>query len=175
MMEDNRGEAFIPIRILISVTMIAAISAVSFIAYENAMKIADEKHVENICQKILSKLEEMKKEGKVRDLNNPREVIGDRREFSFYLPSSVEYVAFGCSPDDADNIINDGHCIIYKIHGRSKNVIWIEDFGFRKGVIEGDAFKITDSGYIIYGGGKEKFLMELVFNGDGYYAIILEE
>jgi len=75
---DERGAIFIPMRVLISIVVMAAIIAIAFLGLQNAIKVAAEKQVERECDELIAMLSTMVK-GDARDINNPQDMQGSTR------------------------------------------------------------------------------------------------
>ncbi|MEA2054040.1 MAG: hypothetical protein U9O96_02820 [Candidatus Thermoplasmatota archaeon] len=168
---DNRGATFIPMRVVVSIIVGAAIVALAFIGLQNAMKISAEKQVERECDKLIISISTMVASGDARDVNNPQDTISHTRGITFNFPNKLVYFGLGIDPDPHNNgnlesgLTDNGSCIFYKIKGMSKKVIWLDDnIKFREGMEEGGRWVINgpEQGFVIKGGGKYKLTLELV-------------
>ena len=180
---DERGAIFIPMRVLISIVVMAAIVGIAFIGLQNAMKVAAEKQVERECNELISMLSTMVK-GDARDINNPQDMQGSTRTKEFDLPDKLVYIGFGVDPDPdndgklSSKLVGNGSCIFYKVEGMSKKVIWLDnDIKFREGKNESGKWKIKypEQGFVIKDGGKIKLSFELVKDFSDEYVLILAE
>jgi len=130
---DDIAADIIPVRLIVSVTVIAAISFIVFFALINLRVILAENQIENECRSIKSKLYSMIENGASRDVDESGASDGTRRVHIFDLPDNVVYLAFGVDPDK-DNagvfesgLTSDGCAIFYKVKGGSKKVIWLNE------------------------------------------------
>ena len=180
---DRRGAVFIPMRVLMSIVVMAAIVGLAFIGLQNAKKVAAEKQVESECDELISMLLTMV-EGDVRDVNNLQDIQGSTRTKEFNLPSELVYIGFGVDPDpDNDGkleskLVSNGSCIFYKIERRSKKVIWLDDnIKFREGKNENGRWEIKEpeQGFVIERGGKLKISFEFVEDFFDKYVLVLAE
>jgi len=179
---DDIASEMIPIRLIISIAVMAAVAAMIAVGYSNLSVTLAENQVENECRNLESKLYTMIGSGIARDANEVNAGEGTKRTHTFDLPDSLTYLAFGVDPDpDNDGaletgLISDGLVIFYKVQGGSKHVVWLseEKFRFREGnytngkwVINGDG-----QGFIIIGGGKTTMTFELVQKNHERYVLI---
>jgi len=180
--KDNVASETIPIRLIISIAVIAAIAVMVAVGYSNLSVTLAENQVENECKTLESKLYTMMGSGIARDVDEVNASEGTKRINTFDLPDSLIYLAFGVDPDsDNDGILKtgltrDGSVIFYKVEGGSKHVVWFPEgeFEFREGnytenkwVINGDG-----QGFIIIQGGKTTLTFELVQKNHNIYILI---
>ncbi len=183
-MGDKRGATFIPVRIVISITLAAAIVAIAYVGLHNAFKEKEESSVKKQCEELVAMLASMVKSGDARDVENPFAHDGDTRKYNFTFPSSLAYIGFGVDPDpDNDGVLEsgltgEGNCIFYMIEGKNKQVMWLdESIKFREGKYEDGRWIIREpEGYIMDGGGEVTLIFELVEKrGDKYILIQAED
>lgn len=178
---DDVAADMIPIRLIISVSVIAAISFIVFFGLINLRIVLAENQIENECRSIESKLYSMIENGVSRDVDENGAGDGTRRIHSFDLPDNVVYLSFGVDPDK-DNagflksgLTSDGCVIFYKVDGGSKKVIWLnENFRLREGKIENDKWilNIPLQGYIITNSGSFTLNFEFVEKNHGTYVLV---
>ena len=131
----------IPIRMIISITIVTAIAVMIAIGYQNLSVIFAENQVENECHGLESSLYTMLGSGIARDVDELTAGEGTKRVYSFTLPDSLIYLSFGVDPDPANNghlqtgLTENGSVICYKVQGGSKHIIWLpkDQFQFREG------------------------------------------
>ena len=178
---DNIASEMIPIRLIISVAVIAAIAVIIAIGYNNLSITLAENRVENECRTLESELFTMMSSGVTRDVDEINAGEGTKRIHNFDLPDNLIYLAFGVDPDPNNRgiletgLTEDGSAIFYRVGGGSKHVIWLsEEFKFREGdytnnkwVINGDG-----QGFIITSEGKTTLVFELVQKNDERYVLI---
>ena len=171
----------IPIRLIISITVIAAIAVVIAIAYNNLSITLAENQIENDCRTLESKLYTMMSSGIARDVDDINAGEGTKRIHNFDLPGNLIYLAFGVDPDPNNcgtlktGLTEDGSVIFYRVGGGSKHAIWLsEGFRFREGNYTSNKWIITGNGqgFIITGGGKTTLIFELVQKNDERYILI---
>lgn len=182
-LKDKKGQTFLPMRLLMSIVVIAAISAVFYVGIKNMMPAMAENKVERQITELQAMFEEIIK-GDARNLNimeNYKTSPGERRVFKLDLPSSLAYLGIGTDPDpDNDgqlerSLIEDGRIIVFKIKGRSKKIYWLEeDIKIRLGKYEDDNWLIKEpeEGLIIANGGEYKITFELVTYHEEKYILI---
>ena len=180
---DKKGATFIPMRVMISIVLAAIIVAIAYVGLHNAMKEKEVSNVKKQCEELVAMLSTMVKSGDARNVENPFDSPGDTREYNFSLPSSLVYIGFGVDPDpDNDGVLEsgltyEGNCIFYRIEGRSKEVIWLEEsIKFREGKYENGIWILREpEGYIIDGGGKTTLIFELIEKKGEKYILIHAE
>jgi type II secretory pathway pseudopilin PulG len=182
-LDDNAVE-MIPIRMLISIGIIAAISLLIAIGYNNATIDTSDNIVKNQCATLQSQLYSMITAGTARDVDEIGTGEGTRRVQTFNLPSNLQYLSFGVDPDKDNNGIletgldEDGSVIYYKINGGNKKVIWLSDekIRFREGVYDDDkelwVINQPEQGYIATGHGESTLVFELIKKQDRVLVLI---
>ncbi len=182
-LKDNKGQTFLPIRLLMSIVIIAAISAIFYIGIRNMMPIIAENKVERQITELIAMFQEMVK-GDARNLDimeNYKESPGERRVFKFSLPSSLAYFGIGTDPDPNNDgeiercLVEDGRIIVFKIKGRNKKIYWLEEnIKIRLGKYENNNWLIKEpeEGLIIASGGEYKITFELVIHHKEKYILI---
>ncbi|MCX6667750.1 MAG: hypothetical protein NTV74_05875 [Euryarchaeota archaeon] len=178
---DNIASEMIPIRLIISITVIAAIAVIIAIAYNNLSLTLAENQIENDCRILESELYTMVSSGIARDVDDINAGEGTKRIHAFDLPGNLIYLAFGVDPDPNNcgtlktGLTEAGSVIFYSVGGGSKHVIWLSDeLKFREGnytdnkwIINGDG-----QGFIINRGGKTTLVFEFVQKNDERYILI---
>lgn len=173
----------IPIRLIVSVTIIAAISFIVFFGLINLRVVLAENQIESECRSIESKLYSMIENGVSRDVDESGAGDGTRRFHSFDLPDNLIYLSFGVDPDeDNDGVLqsgltSDGCVIFYKVDGGSKKVVWLnESFRLREGKFESDRWTLNapQQGYIITSSGGFTVNFELVEKNHVIYVLAHE-
>lgn len=168
---DNKGVTFIPMRALMSIVMVGIIVGLTFIGIQHVAKISAEKQVERECNNLISSISTMVASGDARDILNPQDARGDSRNITLDLPSKLIYLGLGVDPDPDNNgmlesnLTANGSCIVYKIEGMGKRVIWLDsNIEFREGIEEDGRWVINnpEQGFVIKKGGKYDVTFELV-------------
>ncbi len=168
---DGRGAAFIPVRVMISIAIGAAIVGLVCLGFQQAQKTSAQSQVERECNRLLSSLSTMRTSGDARNIDNPFSSPGERRAIQLELSSKLSYIGFGVNPDDdhdgylESGLTSNGSCIFYKVEGMSEQVIWdVGDIKFREGEKTDDRWTINQpsQGYVIKGGGTYRVTFELV-------------
>ena len=184
MLREKRGATFIPVRLVMSIVIIVAISGLFYAGLKYWMPLIEEKKMDRQVNEINAMFQEMVK-GSARNValgENYKEEYGERRKFEFDLPSKLVYLGLGVDPDPFNNgslrrgITGDGSIIVYKIEGRSKKVYWTdENIKLRLGEYKNKNWVIKDppEGLILKGGGvHKKVIFELVEYHDKKYILI---
>jgi hypothetical protein len=178
---DDFAADMIPIRLIISVAIIAAISFIVFFGLINLRIVLSENQIENECRNIESKLYSMIQNGVSRDVDETGAGEGTKRVHSFDLPDNVVYLSFGVDPSKDNTgvfksgLTSDGCVIFYKVEGGSKKVIWFnENFRLREGKIENDKWILNTlpQGYILTNSGSITLTFELVEKNHVIYVLI---
>lgn len=169
-------------RMIASIVVGAAIVGLVFLGLQTVMKTSSESQMERECNELITSLSTMVASGDSRDVLNPQAATGDRRYIELELPQKLIYMGFGVDPDsDNDGLIDtgltsDGECIVYKLEGQSKQVIWdVGNIAFREGKETEGRWVLNEphQGYIIEGGGEYKLAFENVVESyDQQYVLI---
>lgn len=180
-MNDVASE-MIPIRLMISIAIIAAITVMIAVGYHNLNITLAENQVESECRELESKLYTMIGSGVARDVDEVNTGDGTKRTHTFNLPDNLIYLAFGVDPDiDNDGVVetgltNDGSVIFYRVQGGSKHVIWLSDERcvFREGEYTGEKWVINGEGQglILSSDGQITLTFELVQQNHQRYMLI---
>ena len=178
---DDLAADIIPIRLIISITIVAAIFFIVFFGLTNLRIILSENQIENECRSIESKLYSMIENGVSRDVDESGAGDGTRRVHSFNLPDNIIYLSFGLDPDKDEagvlksGLTSDGCVIFYRVEGGSKKVIWLnENFRLREGKIKNDRWILNTphQGYILTGSGAVTLNFELVEKNHVIYFLV---
>lgn len=136
--EDTNAAEFIPIRLMISVVVIAAISFLIFTGLQSIQSSSEADAFENEIHMIRSEISLLYATGEQRDLDDPFAPTGTKRVFHIHIPSSVTHLSFG-SFISASNGAQDADAssgIFYTRIDGTQKVIWCEDqVVFRKGIL----------------------------------------
>jgi hypothetical protein len=181
---NNEAVEMLPIRLIISLAIIAAIAVLIVVASGNLRTVLAEHEVEGQCRLLESSLSTMVGTGGFRDVDAFSAPEGSKRMQTFSLPDSVMYLSFGGDPDPsntgviAPGLTEDGAVIVYQVQGGSKNVIWLpkETYKFREGTYVDNKWIIQGDGqsYIIQGGGTTTLVFERVTKNHQVYIFIHE-
>ncbi len=183
--EDIDAVEMIPIRMLISIGIIAAISVLLAVGYQNISISIAENQVKNDVTALQSQLYALVASGVPRNVDAIGEGEGTKRTQTFNLPDSLQYLAFGFDPDSDNNglleageLLEGGAVIVFKVAGGSKQVMWLpkNQIRFREGVYN-MAFSKWDintpeQGFLLTSGGKTVIVCELVERSDQRYILI---
>lgn len=180
--QNDDAADMLPMRLIISLAIIAAIVVLLAGASETLRIYLAEQQVEQQCLFLRSGLSTMVVNGAFRDLNDPSAPDGAKRIHTFVLPDSLVYLAFGCDPEAVDAgefaslLIQKEAVIIYKIDGGSKKVIWLPDeiFQFRGGILVHNRWVINEDSkqYVIRRGGITTLVFEYVQKNHNPYILI---
>jgi len=178
---DELAADMIPTRLIISISIIAAITLLIAFGYKSLSIYSAENQVEQECRKLESELFSMIASGVARDIGEMNADDGTIRSCSFVLPDSLIYLSFGVDPDPDNNgelqsgLTVNGTVIFYRVDGGSKKAIWLDEgFKFREGFIIGNKWVINGDGqgYILQGGGKSTIIFELVEKNENVFILI---
>ena len=180
---DNTASEVIPIRLIISIAIMAAIAFMLAVGYNNLSITLSENQIENQYITLESKLYTMLASGVTRDVDELNAGDGTMRTHTFDLPDNIVYLAFGIDPDPSNDgelttgLTDDGSAVFYKVSNGNKHVIWISGDGFRfregnntngKWIINND-----EQGFILRNSGKTTLTFELVQKNHERYVLIL--
>ena len=169
---DNTASEMIPIRLIISIAIMAAIAFMLAVGYNNLSITLSENQIENQYITLESKLYTMLASGVTRDVDELNAGDGTMRTHTFDLPDNIVYLAFGIDPDPNNNgelttgLTDDGSAVFYKVSNGNKHVIWlsVDDFRFREGNNTDGKWIINndEQGFILRNSGKTTLTFELV-------------
>ena len=176
---DSIASEMIPIRLIISIIIIAAIAAMVGMGFATLNTTFAENKIESDCKTLETNLYSMLNSGVARDVDEIGADDGTKRVQTFDIPDNVIYLAFGVDPDpNNDGILetgltNNGSIISYRVSGGSKHIIWLdEQFRFREGNNSKGRWDINDQGFIISDSGKITLIFELVEKNHETYILI---
>lgn len=185
---DNKAADFLPVRLIVSLAIIAAITGLMGIGFYNLSITSSENQVDQECKELIASLNSMVSKGEPRELYDVSGDRGSTRVVEFDLPDNLLYLSFGVDPDPYNTgrlrsgLQDEGNVIFYKVEGGSKKSIWLdEDFKFREGILYSTGSNIwvmmppmvfKETGYIIEKGGKTTLTFELVKYGDENLILI---
>lgn len=182
---SNRSIAaaeMLPVRLIMSSAMIAAIAILIGAAAGNLQVYLAEHDVEVACRSLQASLCTMVADGAFRDVNDPSSPEGTKRVHTLHLPDSVMYLSFGGDPDPANNgsqisaLLESGSVIVSRVQGGSKKILWlpIETYKFRQGRYVNDHWVIDGQGssVIITTGGTITLVFECVQKQHQKYLLI---
>lgn len=172
----------IPIRLCMSITLIAAITGlVAFASYSYSVSHA-EHQIEHACQVVQSSLSTLIESGVPRDLEARNAPNGTQRVLTMMLPESLVYLSFGGNPDPLNtgqfqsSLTQDGAAVFYRVQGGSSHVQWlpVDTYKFREGVLQNNTWEMDGAGssYIIHHGGSTSLVFELVQKNQVQYILI---
>jgi hypothetical protein len=183
-MRPMNGDAveMIPIRLLISIVVIAAILLLVAVASESLRVSLAEHQVEGECRRVLSSLSTMVASGVARDVDAPDAPDGTLRVHTIRLPDSLLYLSFGGAPDPLNTgevrptLTADGAAVFYRVQGGSIHVIWLpaDIYKFREGTLRENTWVMNGTGesFIIRQGGTLTLTFELVQQNHVRYILV---
>ena len=179
---DDTASEMIPMRLVISIAVIAVISFMVAFGYNSFSVILAENQVENECNMLESKLYTMVSSGVYRDVDEANTSDGTKRTHTFDFPGNLMFLAFGVDPDPGNDgnfntgLTCNGSVIFYRIAGSNKQVIWFpeEGFKFREGKYVNNKWIINEGeqGFVFSSGGKTTLTFELVEKNHEKYILI---
>lgn len=183
---DNKAVDFLPMRIIVSIAIITAITGLTAYGLYSASINNSENQIDQQCKELISSLSSMAARGEPRDNSNINDGIGSIRVKEFNLPNNLLYLSFGVDPDPNNDgklktgLTEEGNVIFYRVEGGSKKTIWLDEhIKFREGVyieIFGGWFLIPGlihpTGHIIEEGGTTSITFEyIILNNESYVLI----
>ena len=178
----NIAAEMLPVRLMVSIAMIAAIIVLLLSASSTLRTFLAEQEVEEQCRALQASLSTMVGSGALRDVDDLYATEGTKRMHTFSLPDSLIYLCFGGDPDSSNTgnltpmLVEDGAVICYKVQGGSKKVIWLpkETYKFREGRYIQDRWVINGDGesFIIRRGGTLTLVFENVQRNHKAYILI---
>jgi hypothetical protein len=179
---DNDAVDQLPIRLVMSLAIIAAILFLVACASSTLRTSLAEQQVESQCRKLEASLSTMTESGAVRDVDDSNAAEGTKRVQTIILPDSLIYLSFGGDPDPSNTgvfcseLVEDGAVIFYRVQGGSKQVIWLpmETYKFREGVFVDDHWTMDGEGQslVINKGGTVTLIFERVQKNHKSYILV---
>ena len=179
---NNDATDQLPIRLMMSLAIIAAIVVLIVSASGVLRTFLAEQQVESQCRLLEASLSTMAESGAVRDVDDLHVAEGTKRVQTFTLPHSLLYLSFGGDPDPSNTgllsskLVEDGAVICYKVQGGSKQIIWLpkETYKFREGTFVDDHWTINGEGksFIIHTGGIVTLIFERVQKNHMTYILV---
>jgi len=176
---DTYAAEFIPIRLMLSIAIVAAISGLLAVGYTNFSVTNTEHQVENQWLSLQSELYSLLGSGVARDVDVPGDSAGTKRVYTFDLPDNLVYLAFGVDPDTDNNgmlqtgLTEEGAVLCYKVEGGSKHIKWLDDqFCFREGLLGNGEWDLVNQGFILDSSGVSTLTFELVQQQGKQYLLI---
>jgi hypothetical protein len=180
-MKDDATE-MIPIRLLISIVIIATIMVIVAVASESLRVSLAEGQVEHECRLLQSSLATMMTSGVPRDVDCIDSAEGTKRVQTMTLPDSLMYLSFGGNPDPLNigelrpTLIENGAALFYRVQGGDAHVIWLptDIYKFREGTFYGCTWVVkgTEECFILHQGGSTTLVFELVKKNNVKYILI---
>ena len=179
--DDNKAAEMIPIRLIISIIIIAAITSMVAVAYYNLALTSAEHQIQQECYSLEAELLTMTSSGNARDLFDPTATPGTTRSHTFHLSEKLIYLSFGVDPDqDNDGTLQtgltaNGSILCYQTERGSKHIHWLsEKICFREGTYLDERWIISgeEQGFILTWAGESTLIFELVHNGYTPYILI---
>ncbi len=178
---DTNATEMIPIRMIISIAVVAAIAVIVAIGFQNLQITASEHELENECRTLESALDTMVSGGIARDLDEGEAPSGTTRVQTFTLPNNLIYLAFGVDPNPENDgrlitgLTNNGNVIVYQVSNGGKQVLWLSQdmIPFREGYYHDNRWDVhEDQGLILITGGTTALVFELVKRNHIPYILI---
>jgi len=178
---DDFAADMIPMRLIISIAVIAVITILLVFGYRSFSISSAENLVEQECREVESELFSMISTGIARNLDEMNADDGTIRSCSLNLPDNLIYLSFGVDPDpDNDGALTtgltvNGTVMCYRVDGGSKKTVWLDErFKFREGRFFANRWIINDlgQGYIINSGGTSNLVFELVEKNNESFILI---
>jgi hypothetical protein len=150
MLRDNcTASEMIPIRLLMSITIISAIMLLAFVGFQRIDTTTEMQRFEDELVVLRSELSLLCKTGESRDVRNPGAPSGSTRVFSFHIPSSLSTLSFGSYPwvsssmDQYESDISSG--IFYQNTLGETKALWCDSsIIFRKGIYQDSRWITSD-------------------------------
>jgi hypothetical protein len=179
---DTFAAEMIPIRLIISIAIIAVIAVLVGVGMGFLRTSLAEREVEQQCRQVTATLCTMVQSGVPRDLDEWNAAEGTKRIQTLTLPETLVYLSFGGDPDAGNTgvlhqeVTEDGSAIFYKVQGGSKQVIWLAKgtYRFREGRFSNGTWTLNGKGcsYVIDHGGRSTLVFELVQKNHVVYILI---
>lgn len=172
----------IPLRMIMSVAIIAAMSVMIAVGYQQYTIMCSEAMVTNDLSAFQAELTTLLASGVPRDVNQQGAGNGTIRVHTFRLPDSLVYLAFGVDPDP-DNIgerstglCEDGAMMCFRVQGGSKHIRWVPHsaYRFREGIYADGTWVLNTpaQGHIVTQAGSHTLVVELVNHNGQLYLLL---
>jgi hypothetical protein len=181
-LRDDDAVDQLPIRLMMSLAITAAIVLVLVGASGGVRTFLAEQQVNTQCRLLESSLLTMVGSGALRDVDDLHAAEGAKRVQTFTLPDSLVFLSFGGNPDPTDNglfssaLVDEGAVIFYRVQGGSTQVIWLpkETFQFREGLLVDSHWTMNDGGhsFVIHHGGTLTLVFEHVQKNHKSFILI---
>lgn len=150
MLWDNCiASEMIPIRLLMSITIIAAIILLAFVGFQKVETTNEMQRFEDELVVLRSELCLLCETGESRDIRDPYAPSGSTRVFSVHIPSSLSTLSFGSYPwasssiDQYESDISSG--IFYQTTQGETKALWCDSsIIFRKGVYQDSRWMVSN-------------------------------
>jgi len=178
---DTTATEMIPIRMIISIAVVAAIALMVAIGFHNQQITASEHELESECRTLQSSLYTLISGGVARDLDEGEAPSGTTRVQTFTLPNNLIYLAFGVDPNPENDgqlttgLTNSGNVIVYQVSSGGKQVFWLSQdmIPFREGYFHDNRWDVhEDQGLILITGGTTTLVFELVKRNHIQYILL---
>ena len=176
---DTTAAEMIPIRLMISIAVIAAITFLAFTGFQKIQSTSEMDSFEKELRMLKSELSLLYATGEPRDIQNPYASNGTTRVFSFHVPPSVALLSF-----ESDSLLLPLHdttssesssAFLYQTTTGHQEVIWCDSpLHFCKGIFV-DSRWICSSDkpiFTVAGGGKLDLTFELVSQNETLFILI---
>lgn len=170
---DSQAADILPIRLIISISFIAAILVFLVIGLGNIQQILEEQEIQHACSIIQSKLSSLITSGIPRDIDDIDSKEGSKRIYTLHLPDDIVFLAFGVDPDTTNNLTENGCLIVYKLSNGFKKIIWLpEGIRLRAGLYNDGRWIPSEKGFILDKKGATTLIFELVEKDNIEYILI---
>ena len=179
---NSDATEMIPIRLMISIVIIAAIMVLVVFASESLRVSLAEGQVEHECRLVQSSLSTMMASGVPRDVDSIDPAEGTKRVHTMTLPDSLVYLSFGGNPDPLNigdlrpALTEEGAALFYRVQGGETHVIWlpVDTYKFREGTFHEKTWVMNGTGesFILSQGGTTTLVFELVQKNHVRYILI---
>lgn len=179
---NSAGAEMLPIRLVISVALIAAVCVLLAVATSTLHSSLAEHQIQRQCQNLESSLSTMMRSGVPRDVDDRSFAEGTKRVQKFTFPESLIYLSFGGDPDPLNSgvlttdLLEDGAAIVYRIDGGGKHILWLpkEIYRFRAGNCVDNTWVMAGDGesFIVTGGGTITLMFECVLQNQIIYILV---
>jgi len=176
--KDTTAAEFIPIRLLISITVIAVITFLVFTGFTSIQSTGELESFRNELKMMRSEIALLYATGEQRELEDPFASSGTKRIFTVHIPRSVIRLSFGSYGPSYELTVTDESAssgIFFTMQDGSQEVVWCDDsVDFRAGISVDDRF-VTDGSRPCFSFRKDcemNVTFELVSQNDQKFILI---
>ncbi len=170
---DDKATIWIPVRLLISISIIAFFTFLIVIGTQIATNTIQHNNFYNNLTEIKESLESLYRHGDSRNIIDPMSAPGSKRVFSLTIPDTISYVGFGRQKNDSQLLAS---CIQYD-SSKGVTCLWLDtDIELILGVKQNGIWSPNeDNNGFILSSGSYQLVAELVSDNSNQFILMYGE